>query len=92
MTLPAEEKFCVVLAGLRGAECIASVCCQEGIPERLYDSWSKQFPEAGKRRLAADTTRLAAAPEVKDLWSDTAALKEWACPDFVPVSFRRYSQ
>jgi len=72
----AEEKIRVVLAGLRGEESIASLCRQEGISESLYYSWSKEFLEAGKRRLAGDTARHATSPEVKDLRTESAALKE----------------
>ena len=72
----AEEKIRVVLAGLRGEESIASLCRQEGITESLYYSWSKEFLEAGKKRLAGDTARQATSPEVKDLRSESAALKE----------------
>ena len=72
----AEEKIRVVLAGLRGEESIASLCRQEGISESLYYSWSKEFLEVGKRRLAGDTARQATSPEVKDLRSESAALKE----------------
>ena len=72
----AEEKIRVVLAGLRGEESIASLCRQEGISESLYYSWSKEFLEAGKKRLAGDTARQATSPEVKDLRSESAALKE----------------
>ena len=72
----AEEKIRIVLAGLRGEESIASLCRQEGISESLYYSWSKEFLEAGKRRLAGDTARQATSPEVKDLRSESAALKE----------------
>ncbi len=71
-----EEKIRVVLAGLRGEESIASLCRQEGISESLYYTWSKEFLEAGKRRLAGDTARQATSPEVKDLRSESAALKE----------------
>jgi len=71
-----EEKIRIVLAGLRGEESIAALCRQEGISESLYYSWSKEFLEAGKRRLAGDTARQATSPEVKDLRSESAALKE----------------
>ena len=71
-----EEKIRVVLAGLRGEESIAALCRQEGISESLYYSWSKEFLEAGKRRLAGDTARQATSPEVKELRSESAALKE----------------
>ena len=60
-----EEKIRIVLEGLRGEESIASVCRREGIAESLYYSWSKEFLEAGKRRLAGDTAREATSQEVK---------------------------
>lgn len=72
----AEEKFRIVLAGLRDEESIAALCRSEGIAESLYYSWSKEFPEAGEARLAGDTARQATAPEVKELRSESAALKE----------------
>lgn len=55
----AEEKIRIVLDGLRGEVTIAELCRREGIAESLYYSWSKEFPEAGKRRLAGDTARSA---------------------------------
>ncbi len=72
----AEEKIRIVLAGLRGEESIAALCRREGIAESLYYSWSKEFLEAGKNRLAGDTSRQATAPEVKELRSEALALKE----------------
>jgi transposase len=72
----AEEKIRIVLAGLRGEESIAALCRREGIAESLYYNWSKEFLEAGKQRLAGDTARHATAPEVRDLRSEAAALKE----------------
>jgi transposase len=72
----AEEKIRVVLDGLRGEESIAELCRREGIATSLYYSWSKEFLEAGKRRLAGDITRQATSPEVKDLRAESAALKE----------------
>jgi transposase len=71
-----EEKIRIVLAGLRGEESIAALCRREGIAESLYYNWSKEFLEAGKSRLAGDTARQATAPEVKELRSEAAALKE----------------
>ncbi len=53
----AEEKIRIVLEGLRGEESIAALCRREGIAESLYYSWSKEFLEAGKKRLAGDTAR-----------------------------------
>ena len=55
----AEEKIRIVLDGLRGEYSIAELCRREGIAESLYYSWSKEFLEAGKRRLAGDTERAA---------------------------------
>jgi len=75
-TYSAEEKIRIVLAGLRGEESIASLCRHEGIAESLYYSWSKEFLEAGKRRLAGDAARQATSPEIKDLRSESLALKE----------------
>ena len=72
----AEEKIRIVLAGLRGEESIAALCRREGIAQSLYYKWSKEFLEAGKRRLSGDTERQATSPEVKDLRSEALALKE----------------
>ena len=72
----AEEKIRIVLAGLRGKESIAALCRREGIAESLYYSWSKEFLEAVKNRLAGDTACQATSPEVKELRSESAALKE----------------
>ena len=71
-----EEKIRIVVAGLRGEESIAALCRREGISESLYYSWSKEFLEAGKQRLAGDTARQATSPEVKELRSESSALKE----------------
>jgi transposase len=72
----AEEKIRIVLAGLRGEESIAALCRREGIAESLYYKWSKEFLEAGNRRLSGDTERQATSPEVKELRSESLALKE----------------
>ena len=72
----AEEKIRIVLEGLRGEYSIAELCRREGIAESQYYSWSKEFLEAGKRRLAGDTARAATSSEVKDLRSEMTALKE----------------
>lgn len=72
----AEEKIRIVLAGLRGEESIAELCRREGIAQSLYCSWSKEFLEAGKKRLAGDTARQATSTEVKDLRAEALALKE----------------
>ena len=72
----AEEKIRIVLDGLRGEQSIAELCRREGIAESLYYSWSKEFLEAGKKRLAGDTARAATSSEVKDLKRQTQELKE----------------
>src|SRR5271169_5123378 len=72
----AEEKIRIVLDGLRGEVSIAELCRREGIAESLYYSWSKEFLEAGKRRLAGDTPRAATSSEVKDLRRQAQELKE----------------
>ena len=72
----AEEKIRIVIEGLRGESSIAELCRQEGIAQSMYYSWSKEFLEAGKRRLSGDTARQATSPEVKELRSESLALKE----------------
>ena len=72
----AEEKIRIVLSGLRGEDSIAELCRREGIVQNLYYRWSKEFLEAGKKRLAGDTARAATPQEVKDLRREASALKE----------------
>ncbi len=72
----AEEKIRIVLDGLRGDHSIAELCRREGIAESLYYSWSKEFLEAGKRRLAGDTEWAATTGEVKDMRRQAKELKE----------------
>jgi transposase len=72
----AEDKIRIVLDGLRGEDSIAELCRREGIAQSLYYVWSKEFLEAGKRRLAGDTARAATSDEVKDLRRESTALKE----------------
>ena len=72
----AEEKIRIVLEGLRDESSIAELCRKEGINQNLYYRWSKEFLEAGKKRLAGDTAREANSDEVKELRSEAAQLKE----------------
>ncbi|GJE37820.1 transposase [Methylobacterium persicinum] len=72
----AEDKIRIVLEGLRGEDSIAELCRREGIASSMYYGWSKEFLEAGKKRLAGDTTRAATADEVQDLRREAGALKE----------------
>lgn len=72
----AEEKIRIVLEGLRGDNSIAELCRMEGIGESVYYKWSKDFMEAGKKRLAGDTARAATTDEVKELRRESRDLKE----------------
>jgi transposase len=72
----AEEKVRIVIAGLRGEESIAELCRKEGINQNLYYRWSKDFLEAGKKRLAGDTAREATSDEVKAIQAQARQLKE----------------
>ncbi len=72
----AEERIRIVLEGLRGEDSIAELCRREGINQNLYYRWSKDFLEAGKKRLAGDTAREATSDEVRHLRSEALALKE----------------
>ena len=72
----AEEKIRIVLEGLRGEDSIAELCRREGIAQGVYYKWSKDFMEAGKRRLAGDTSRGANTDEVRDLRREARDLKE----------------
>lgn len=71
-----EEKIRIVLAGLRGEQSIAELCRQEGIHQNLYYRWSREFMEAGKKRLEGDTLREASTSEVKELRKENTHLKE----------------
>jgi transposase len=72
----AEEKIRIVLEGLRGEDSIAELCRRERIPPNVYYRWSKEFLEAGKKRLAGDVAREATSDEVRGLRREAAALKE----------------
>lgn len=72
----AEEKIRIVLEGLKGEESVLAICRREGIASTLYYRWSKDFLEAGKKRLMGDTMREANTDEVKALRGENSALKE----------------
>ena len=71
-----EEKIRIVLEGLKGEVSIAELCRREGIVSNLYYRWSKEFLEAGKKRLSGDTAREATSSEVVDLRSENDQLKQ----------------
>jgi transposase len=72
----AEEKIRIVIEGLRGEATIAELCRREGIAESLYYSWSKEFMEAGKARLAGNTKRQASSSAVDELRQENEQLKQ----------------
>jgi len=82
-----EEKIRIVLEGLRGEESIAAICRKEGISPNLYYTWSKNFLEAGKKRLSGDTQREATSDEVTILKRENEDLKRVLAETFV-----RYEQ
>ena len=66
----------VVMEALRGEEPIAAICRKYGIADSLFYKWNREFLEAGKKRLAGDTTREATSDEVADLRKENQRLKE----------------
>lgn len=72
----AEEKIKIVLEGLRGEESVSAICRRSGIHETNYYNWSKEFLEAGKKRLSGDTERAATSNEVKELREVNRELKD----------------
>ena len=75
-TFTSEEKIRIVLEGIRGEESIATLCRKNGIHENLYYKWSKDFLEAGRRRLSGDTSRQANTDEVSGLKNENDELKK----------------
>ena len=72
----AEEKIRIILDGLRGEDSIAEICRREGINQNLYYRWSKDFMEAGKKRLMGDTMREANTDEVEEIRQENLHLKQ----------------
>ena len=72
----AEEKIRIVLEGLKGETSISELCRREGIVSNLYYRWSKDFLEAGKKRLQGDTVREASSGEVTGLRAENEQLKQ----------------
>ena len=75
-TYSSEEKIRIIIDGIRGETSVAELCRREGIAQTLYYKWSKDFMEAGKRRLNGDTMREANTSEVKELKDENRSLKE----------------
>ena len=70
-----EEKIRIVLEGLKGEESISEIYRREGMSPNLYYNWSKEFLEAGKRRLPGNTKREATSGEVMELRRENGQLK-----------------
>ncbi len=71
-----EDEIRIVLQGLRGEDSIAELCRREGLHQNQYYRWSKEFLEAGRKRLAGDIDREATSGEVKTLREQAVQLKE----------------
>lgn len=71
-----EEKIRIVLEGLRGETSVADLCRRENIHQNQYYKWSKDFLEAGKKRLSGDTMREANTSEVVELKKENEELKK----------------
>ena len=71
-----EQKIQIVIEGMRGEQSLAALCRKYGIHENNYYNWSKDFMEAGKKRLNGDTQRDATTNEVKELREQNAELKD----------------
>ena len=72
----AEDKIRIVLEGLKGEESVAGLSRREGINPNLFYRWSKEFLEAGKKRLVGDTMREASSDEVTELRKENDQLKQ----------------
>ncbi len=71
-----EEKIWIVLEGFRREETVSDLCRREGINPANYYSWTKEFMEAGKERLARNTVRDATRHEIEQLKRENGDLKE----------------
>lgn len=71
-----EEKIRIILEGLKGEHSIAELCRRENIHQNQYYKWSRDFLEAGKKRLTGDTMREASSSEVQDLKKENEHLKQ----------------
>ncbi len=71
-----EQKTLIVMEAIRGESSIAEICRKHGIAQSMYYKWNKEFLEAGKKRLAGDTTREATSDEVSELRKENSRLKE----------------
>ena len=71
-----EQKILIVMEAIRGETSVAELCRKYGIHQTQFYKWNKEFLEAGKKRLAGDTTREATTDEVAELRKENQRLKE----------------
>lgn len=71
-----EQKILIVMEAIRGETSVAEICRKYGIHQAQFYRWNKEFLEAGKKRLAGDTTREATSDEVAELRKENLRLKE----------------
>jgi transposase len=71
-----EQKILIVMEALRAETSVAELCRKYAIQESTFYKWNKEFVEAGKKRLAGDTTREATSDEVAELRKENQRLKE----------------
>lgn len=75
-TYSSEEKIRIIIEGMRGEESVTAICRKYGINDSLYYKWTKDFMEAGKKRLSGDTERNATTDEVQHLKKENDNLKK----------------
>ena len=71
-----EEKIRIVLEGFGREATVSDLCRREGINPANYYSWTKEFMEAGKERLARNTVRDATRQEIEELKRENGDLKQ----------------
>jgi len=71
-----KQKILIVMEAIRGESPVPEICRKYGIHQAQFYRWNKEFLEAGKKRLAGDTTREATSDEVTQLRKENQLLKE----------------
>ena len=82
-----EDKIRIIIEGMLGETTISELCRKESIHQANYYKWSKDFMEAGKRRLNGDTMREANTSEVHKLKGENGTLKELVAELSLEVRF-----